>query len=167
MFLDNCGVASALKNSPSRDNLISNFSKAIETLRIDNTSIQSIGKSLSLFRAIFIMFFMMFAHTLDFQKSLITTVASVIDSKIHFIIELFLRVEHQDEHLLVGRGCVGSVKGKKVAQKPSDTEYFWGLFLLLGLVWIAWLGQGYDRARYCNVEDYGKHHGWDELGFHC
>jgi hypothetical protein len=137
MFLDNCGVASALKNRPSRDNLVSNFSKAIEALRIYNTSIQSIGKSLSLFRAIFIMFIMMFANTLDFQKSLVTTVASVIDFKIHFIIELFLRVEHQDEHFLVGRGFVESVKRKKVSKKPSDTEYFGSLFLLLGLVLIA------------------------------
>lgn len=144
MPLDNCRVSSFLKNGPTRNYLVTDFTLTVEILGIYNASIQGIFKSLSLVRSVFIVFIMMFTNTLDFQEPLIATIPGIIDFKINLIIKLFFRIEHENEHLLIGRSLIGSYECEIVSEKPSDAEDLLGLFLLLGLVLLALLGEGDD-----------------------
>ncbi len=166
MSFYDCGVSASLKNGPARNNLITNFTFAIEILRINDTTIQGIGKILAYLRSVFIMLLVMFANTLDFQKSLIASISGVINLEIHLIIELLFWVEHENEHLLIGRGGTWRDKGKIVSEKPSDPENFMRLFLLLGLVLVALLRQGYYRTWDSAVEDNHEHQCWCNLGIH-
>jgi hypothetical protein len=79
MAFDRRRVSTSLKNGPARNNLITDLTLAIEILGIYNTTIQSIGKSLTLMRSIFVVLVMVFTNTLDFQKSLKTAKPGVIN----------------------------------------------------------------------------------------
>ncbi len=117
-------------------------------------------------RSIFIVLVMVFTNTLDFQKSLITAIPGVINFEVHLIIELFFRVEHKNEHLLIGRRGTKECEGKIVSKKPSDSEYLLRLFLLLCLILVALLGKCYYRAWDSNVEDYQEHQSWRNSRIH-
>lgn len=126
-------VVFALEYGPTGNDLVVDCGLPVKALGINDALIHGIGEVLALVGPLFIVLVMMFPCALNLQESLIASVSGPVYLQVDLVIELLLRIEHQDEHLLAGRCVGGQVERKVVAQKPANPINVLNLLLLSAL----------------------------------